>query len=143
MWVTIYTDASYYRERKISTIAYYIKCDRGLIKDGMKLDFKKVRDNNEAEMIAIKKAIQVCLGRWNGIRGIQVNTDSLVAREVLKYKAKKSQKYQSVQSSVTDMVSKHSCMLKIKHVYSHQFDNNIRAWLNNWCDANAKRMARV
>ncbi len=139
MWVTVYTDAAYNSGQGFAAIAYYIRCDRGLIKEGQELAFDSVRDNNEAEMIAIEKALQRSFIEWKGIYGIQVNTDSMVSRDVLKYRARKSKKYSSIQNQVNSLMENNSCYLKIKHVTAHQNDDGIRTWLNNWCDAEAKK----
>ena len=139
MWVTIYTDASYSREKRYAAIAYYIRSDQGLIQHSEPIAFKKTRDNNEAEMIAIERAILRCINAWGqSVQGIQINTDSLASRDVLKFQAKKSGKYSKIQERVNSIRESKGFRLRIKHVLAHQTDDNVRTWLNNWCDQKAK-----
>jgi ribonuclease HI len=61
MFVTVYTDASYCPRSKTVGIAYYVRSDIGLIKHACSLEYGKVQDINDAEMLAIKLAIERCL----------------------------------------------------------------------------------
>ena len=73
-FITIYTDASFRREKQEAIIAWRGRCDGGTIEGSKKI---KSHDVNHAEMSAILWGIVDALERFKNIQGFFINSDNL------------------------------------------------------------------
>lgn len=141
MLATIYTDASY--KDGLGAGAAWIRSDNGRLT--IRKRFKSP-DPTHAEGIMIFYAIRYTLETWDDISVVFVNTDSLVFCHYLwdfhKTEPTREDLVKGV-DMIRDLCEQHGVELRIKHVKGHQSPNKSgRAWLNNWCDAEA-RQARL
>jgi len=138
--VTVNTDASFHSGFKVGAYAFYIACDEGRFSHSGCL--KKVKDPTEAEIQSIINAITF-LKRMNikGIVKIVINTDSMNAIHIFtnnkdaikRYNLKYLLQYQSIIKKIGVFV------FDFRHIKSHVDTKTKRAWVNQWCDDNAKK----
>lgn len=139
MWITIYTDASY--KKGIASYAYWIRSNHGKIKhtDVIKA---KTKDITYAELYAISRAIKHATKSWPGITGIRINCDNLiVGKSLWPWSPKfKDTQLRQLQKNTQNYIKNRKYRVIFKHIKAHQNSKKCsRAWLNNWCDTNAKQ----
>ena len=148
MIVTINTDAAYHSQHKVGAFAFWIVSDQGRICHCGPLR-KKVSRPEQAEFKCILNAIYV-LGRqeYKNITKIIINTDCLNVIHLIRKDKKKIQRY-GLASWGNALVIEYELMLlkfklfkipiEFRHIPSHTGDNTPKAWVNDWCDRQAKR----
>lgn len=140
MWVTIYTDASWFPETKEGGWGFWAKSDRGRITKHGKLP-KWVKCSNSAEIAAILIGVVEIFETWRNeeIKGVLVCTDSQVAMHYLKYRPNgveglKRNDWLKIRAILYELLDSQDCLIKIRHVKGHQKTNTRQAWLNNKVD---------
>jgi len=141
--LTINTDASFHPGEKVAGYAFYIVCDLFRItKGGM---FKKeVRNSQEAEMMCIANAVSLLVSQKELplCKLIIVNTDSLDSINRI------SGRVTPLAIMVSDLCLKLRALmggytqLEFRHVKAHNGTPDSRSWVNEWCDATAKKYMR-
>ena len=140
----INTDASFHPAHKIGAYAFYIMCDHfklqtvGLFKKGLP------RDSNEAEMMSIANALSSLLERdyVPHVKELVLNTDSLNAIEEIIKQNTESGKYVGKlwQQVIRRTRSRKNELI---HVAAHTIADNPNAWMNAWCDEEARKLMRL
>lgn len=74
MFITLYTDASYRHQANVAVLAWRGKCELGWVSGTMTIDCEDV---HEAEMAAIRFAIDSALTKFPNLEGFFVNSDNL------------------------------------------------------------------
>lgn len=139
MWVTIYTDASWFPELKEGGWGYWTKSNKGRITNHGKLP-DWVTCSNSAEIAAILIGVIEAFETWpNEITGILICTDSQVAMQYLKYrpdgiKTLKRADWLEIRKLLYELLDSHGVLIKIRHVKGHQRARTTEAWLNNKVD---------
>lgn len=147
---TIYTDASYKEVNGIiiSTGAMYAKCQDQLLKESFPFPNDSMVSPTHAEAETIFQAIIKCYEKWNNLGVIFVNTDSLsvchsmwpegMGRQHMRIN--KSQKEaKKVIVNIRNFVKEKDLEQRFKHVKAHEDGKDIRSWLNEVCDLEAKK----
>jgi len=147
MLVTINTDASFHPRLKHGAYAFWAVCnDWKITKSGL---FRKLcQTPDDAEAKCIINALTVVLKAHKGISKIIINTDSLNAiayltkdeAHIRKYGLSHSKMRQFQQCLSVLPISK--SQLEYRHVKAHSGINDKRSYVNEWCDAEAKRQLR-
>ena len=145
MLVTINTDASFHPNLKYGAYAFWAICnDWKITKSGVFR--KKCIDPDDAEAKCILNALTVVLKSRKGITKIIINTDSLNATAYLLNDKKHVQKYRLSTSKMRqfrtlyiDLIRKLKIEVEFRHVKAHSGVNDSRSYVNEWCDAEAKR----
>jgi ribonuclease HI len=142
MWVTLYTDASWYpdEDEPSGGWGFWAKSSEGRITlSGSCPGW--VGCNNSAEIAAVVIGIQTIFETWNNdIEGILVCTDSTVALEYLRFrpngtKTLKRKDWLKIRKHVHKLLDEKECKVKFRHVKGHQSKNrSTPAWLNNKVD---------
>jgi len=144
MLVTIYTDMSLDVNGN-AAYAFRARSDKGLLKGG---DIVTI-DNpttNKAEYYAIRMAMWAVINKWDNVSCLFINTDcksACVAHWRLEGfdKRKKGGIPHDIKEDVINVINyfkQKKITLRFKHVRAHQGTGNVRSWLNDWCDTQAK-----
>lgn len=139
MWVTIYTDASWFPEQNKGGWGFWAKSDKGRLTQHGELP-KWVVCNNSAEMAAILIGIAEVLETWtNDVDGILVCTDSLTAIHYLKYRPDgvdelNRNDWLEIRKRLHGLLDTQRVKIKMRHVKGHQKSKTTQAWLNNKVD---------
>lgn len=146
---TINTDASHHNFHKVSAWAYWIRSDHYLVKQSGYLE-EPVPNSSVAEILTIEKALKrihkmikkepfLKHHRQNGRIRLVINTDSMWCIQALNGNVKRSRHLKYVRR-----VKKFTQGFEIdmRHVRSHTGKDDARSWVNDWCDAQAKRLVR-
>lgn len=139
MWITIYTDASYKKGK--ASYAYWIKSNHGRIKRSGVIK-GGAKDITYAEMYAIYKAVKHAAKSWTEIEGVLLNCDNVAAGRSLWPWSKpfKHPELRTLQQKIVTFLSDRDYKIKFKHIKAHAGSKtNVRVWLNEWCDTNAKQ----
>lgn len=136
MWVTVYTDASYSPNDHKAAAAWWAKCDEGRIKKSIQLH--GIRSSVEAEIMACFHAAKHALESWGQdyIDGLLFKTDCIPAIQVLRWRAPRHRKYFKQQERFNELLG--PVRRRMQYVPGHQTSDSQQAWLNNWCDREAK-----
>ena len=136
-FVTIYTDASYYRGQ--GKWAFFAKCRQGKLEMSGHAN-RRLCSSNSAEMYAICMAIWCCLRKWPGLQGFFINTDSLTCCQIIWPFRKSPQVSQAVKMFEKIERRIGNRWIRAKHVKGHQNMNGcVRAFLNNKVDGMARK----
>jgi ribonuclease HI len=132
-WITIYTDAS-----GNGGYAYYIRYSKEPLRikgNGT----SKYRDSNASELNAIVRAVEVALQNWDCIEGFGINSDSQTALELAKKNSPLHRRpdLRRLQLELRKLLGHRH--IRCKWVKGHQVSNDVRAYLNNWCDSQARK----
>lgn len=146
MWVTCYTDASWHGSGGVGGIAYWLRSVQGRIVESASCP-PEVTCNNTAELAAVLAGVQHALSSWSDVEGIQVNTDSMVVIDYLKFGAdvnrlRRKDWVASFRTKLYVLLDEKNCKLQIKHVKGHQRPENMRFYLNGRVDALAGKKSR-
>lgn len=139
MWVTIYTDASWFPEAEEGGWGFWAKSDKGRITNHGKLP-PWVSCSNAAEIAAILIAVVEVFEAWpDEITGILVCTDSQVAMHYLRYRPNgtdslKRDDWLEIRGLLYELLDSQEVKIKIRHVKGHQRSRTTQAWLNNKVD---------
>ena len=143
MLVTINTDASFHPQLKYGAYAFWAVCnDFKITKSGV---FKKKCINpDDAEAKCILNALTVILKSHKGISKIIINTDSLNAIAYLTNNRNHIRKYRLIGNKGTEFNRLFFSLIKktvieFRHVKAHSGIDDKRSYVNEWCDAEAKR----
>ena len=138
MWVTCYTDASWFDTKQKGAVAYWLRSDTGRIVSSRPCP-PQVTCNNTAEMCAIVVGVRHALQEWRNTSGILVNTDSTVAISYLQFGADLSRLRREDwfvwRKWLYGLLDKRGCLVRFKHVKGHQCPNNVRSYLNTQVDS--------
>lgn len=145
-FVTIYTDTSWCPENKIAVWAFYAKCSKGVLKEHGQCK-GTIACSSTGEMYAIYEAIKTCKAEWPELNGFFVNTDSLTSCHLLwpesikqsdHFKGDHLQRLKRyIREICPEKESPSNPWLRVKHVKAHTGQDDIRSYLNRWCDKNA------
>lgn len=149
MLVTINTDASFNRKHKLGAYAYWISCDDGKFQHAGVLK-GTIERPEEAEFKCIINAVYTVstLKLNTPIHRIIINTDCLNVIHLAKQDLPKIQEYKlagwglPLYESLVSIVTKAGYTdipIDFKHVKAHTTTETKRAWVNNWCDEQAKK----
>ena len=147
---TIYTDASFkiVGDKVLSSWAMYARCNNGRLEHSANFKNNSSKDPTHAEARAIFKAIKMCYKKWPDIDIVFVNTDSLavchsmwpngIGRQNMKISKSKPESYQIIKA-MQEWLIKHNLISRFKHVKAHTGNSDVRSWVNDRCDKNAKK----
>ncbi len=150
MLITINTDASFHPNLKYGAYAFWAICnDFKITKSGVFR--KKCLTPDDAEAKCILNALTVILKAHTGISKIIINTDSLNAIAYLTNDKRHTDKYrlptsQRVRFSnlLNEFRRKHRrTKIEFRHVKAHSGIADSRSYVNEWCDAEAKKQLRA
>lgn len=148
MLVTINTDASFHPQLKYGAFAFWAVCnDFKITKSGA---FKtKCINPDDAEAKCMINALKVVLLAHKGITKIIVNTDSLNGIALIKNDKEHIKKYignnmkmwKHIRVSFNEVMRQNinKAEIEYRHVKAHSGVNDKRSYVNEWCDAEAKR----
>lgn len=148
-YVTINTDASYHSQFQLGAFAFWIKSDYGKITHCGVLKNKISNSNSkgatEAEIQCIINAFYILkLQKWEGIFKVIVNTDSLNAIRIFqddKVGIKKyNLKWGGLFRDKFNKIKPTKCLIEFRHVPAHKNTDTPKAFINDWCDKQAKLM---
>lgn len=151
MLVTLNTDASFDSNTGIAAFAMWAACDLGRIKFSKVLR-DKCKNSDEAEMKAIINAIHIVCDRIPSVSHIIINTDSLHSIAVFKNDKHHQRKYMGgskkfsiYRCELNKVVAKFkkSVNIELRHVKAHTDNTDVRSFVNQWCDDNAKEKMRL
>lgn len=147
-FVTIYTDASHCPDTKRAVWAFYARCSDGVIKEHGECK-GTVNCSTSAEMYAIYEAVKMCKAEWPELEGFFINTDSLTSCKMLwpdnlaKTDHYKIPQAQRIKRYIEGDMKQWGTWSRVKHVKAHTGQNDIRSWLNRWCDKRAIKNLRA
>lgn len=146
MLVTINTDASFHPHLKYGAYAFWAICnDCKITKSGVFR--KKCINPDDAEAKCILNALTVVLKSHKAVSKIIVNTDSLNAIAYLTNDRKHIRRYGLIGNKATEF-KRLLCLLikektiEFRHVKAHSGISDKRSYVNEWCDAEAKKQLR-
>lgn len=141
IWTTAYTDASHMPTSNSTAYAFWAKSEFGRIKEADRCP-KWVRDSVSAEAYAVFMAIDRTLRDWPQVGGILVVSDCEAAiRTAWPWsKPPKNKTLDRIRVLIGELEGK--ICIRTRHVKGHQNNKSVSAWLNNWCDAQARAHAR-
>lgn len=148
MLVTINTDASFHPKLKYGAYAFWAVCnDFKITKSGVFRRLCQTPDDAEAKCII--NALTVIIKAHKGISKIIINTDSLNAiayltkdvSHIIKYGLSHSKMRQFQQCLL--MLPIGNIKIEYRHVKAHSGIDDKRSYVNEWCDAEAKRQLRI
>ena len=138
MLVTIYCDASF--KEGVGAGAAWIKSERGTLK--IRSSFSS-EDPTHAETQIAYLAMKHALETWDNVTVLFINTDSLHLCQYMwdfHRLEPKSEHLKKGVKYIQDICDYYQVEHRFKHVKGHQNPNKgVRAWLNNWCDEQAKK----
>ena len=141
MWVTIYSDASYNQKTKLSTYAYYIKSNQGLLKShGTCPEY--VKNISDAEAYAAIIAMGKAISSFTDISAICINTDCTYVIQKMSFNPIpkiKNPKIKDLILRARAFVKSVGIDLSLKHVKAHTGGGDIRSWCNKICDKGARK----
>ena len=146
---TINTDASYHPETQIGAWACWIKSSHYLIKEAG-LFPGAILNSSVAELMAVEQALilldklidsqEFLQHRRNtGDIVIYFNTDSMWSVHALRGIMKRS-KHIAIARHIKSLTSQYEIVAR--HVKGHTKEDSARAWVNNWCDHQSRRLVR-
>ena len=144
MLVTIYTDMSLDVNGN-AAYAFRAKSEKGLLTGGDMITIDNPT-TNKAEYYAIRMAMWAVVNKWNNVTCLFINTDCRNAC-VAHWKMAELEGFKTTMISrdlkedvhrVVNWFKQKDIALRFKHVKAHQSNTHDRAWLNNWCDRQAK-----
>lgn len=129
MWVTAYTDASV-RNGK-ATWAIWLRCERGrVIKAGV---CPEITNNVAAEVYAAYMALTHALATWEGVEGIQINSDCQTVVQFKRWPMSKNAEIRCEELRFRSAAS--AIRVTTKWIKGHQASNKgVRQYLNNQVD---------
>lgn len=153
MLATINTDASFIN--KYAGYAFWIVCDEGKIQKAGKVK-NKVSSSTEAEMMCITNAIHTLKNsKFDKVKKVIINTDCTGAIElIMQTNTTKSiplnkvviecrflmmEFCMKVGASIRDINN----VFQFRHVKAHNGTKDNRSFVNNWCDKEAKKYAKI
>lgn len=141
MWVTAYCDASFDRSRG-GAWAAWLRCDAGrLVRRGRGPAY--VTDSVSAELAAIDAAAYLAVTTWT-VRGILVLNDCQAALELAARVRPGRGASGRLQARLREVLGSKGVVLKTRWVPGHRPRSaGTSAFLNDWCDREAKRARRA
>lgn len=147
MLVTINTDASFIEG--FGGYAFWIVCNEfKVLKSGVLRD--KVKRPEIAEFKCIINSLHILFKNdCKNVSKIIINTDCMNVIHCLSYNQKMINRY-NLKKEFTLLTAKFYRLLKgknidveFRHVKSHTGINDARSYVNEWCDREAKKYARI
>ena len=147
LFVTCYTDASWYHHDKVGGWAVWIRSERGrIVKHGPCPGY--IKNSMQAELAAIYAGIRLTMNYWPDTGRILVRSDCKAALQKLK-EAKLGKTPRRDTNKALNPVTRLCWKIEDvdvevvpKWVRGHATDGSVQTWLNNHCDAEAKKAAR-
>jgi ribonuclease HI len=149
MLVTINTDASFHPIHKYGAYAFWAVCNEFKItKSGV---FRKVCTTpDDAEAKCIINALTVVFSANKNITKVIVNTDSLNAiafltddkEHIKRYGLSTSKHHQFREAFRRVKRFSKDTKIEFRHVRAHTGAEDKRSYVNEWCDAEAKKQLR-
>ncbi|MES2395629.1 MAG: RNase H family protein [Bacteroidota bacterium] len=143
MLVTINTDASWSPKNKVGTFAFWVVSNQGKIAKAGLLK-GEIRTPDHAELSCIANAIHCLMVQKWGITKIIINTDSLNSihilnddKKLMKWYGLKDHRFQVIRKVILQKLN--GVKFECRHIKSHQNTATPRAWVNEWCDQEAKK----
>lgn len=147
-YVTINTDASHHPKHNVAAFAFWIVSDYGRITQCgpiKEIKQKGRHASTEAETKSIINGFHVLKNsNWTGISKIIVNTDNTNAIAILTNDKFKIKKYSlqwggQLRHAFNQLIPK-KCDIEFRHVPAHKNTDTPKAFVNDWCDKQAKLM---
>lgn len=139
MLVTIYTDASRIPDTEATAYAFWIRSDTHRITRA-RICPASVDGVCEAELYAIYQAVG-CVLKWHeAVDCYIINSDSKEALYRLERHKGKTEVQTRLVKATLGLIGESRVILR--HVKAHTGRNDVRSWLNRWCDQQAKQIAR-
>lgn len=141
--ITINTDASYYNEHKIGGYAFWIVCDLFKITNGGKFK-REIYGPSEAETYCIGNAIARLLAQKElpEVEFLIINTDSKTS--IRDIRQQRSEAGKTVNKLWRELLQRLKPKVhQFRHIKAHSGKNDARSYVNEWCDREAKRWARI
>lgn len=146
--ITINTDASFYKKQGVGGWAFYIVCDAFKVKAGGKFRVQP-KSAQEAELMCIANAFAAVAKRKElpECKLIILNNDCQFAFHEIGLKKKGAGKIaaQELRKMRLRMAIDgiHLPKYEFRYVKAHSGKDDKRSWVNEWCDTEAKRHARL
>jgi len=139
-YLTINTDASFFPNEKVGGYAFYIVCDFFKIKKSGIL--KNPINSGNAERQAIANSLYLLLNSNNNfeVENIILNTDfKPIIKEI-----KNPRDVVLIIFKLIEQIKEKFNVKKFefRHVKAHSYVKDSRSFVNEWCDAEAKKQAR-
>jgi ribonuclease HI len=132
MLVTIYTDGGL-SPVKGQAYAYYCRSYRGVVKAAVFI--KHHFDTAEqVEAYAAFKGVEAAVMHWPEVSKIIINTDNIGVVDKLNDNVSPHGKRTIKIIKATKKLVNPGVIIEARHVKGHQRSDNVRSYLNNWCD---------
>ena len=146
MNVTVITDASFCPAYNVAGYGFWIACNRGKL-SGCGQITGYVRDTNEAEMVAVYKAIQQ--GAHDQIikceDSLLIQLDSLAAIDRLEANriVTCTEQHKQIIYDYNRIVSQLNLTIEFRHVRGHTKNTGAKFVANRWCDRKARHQMKT
>jgi len=145
VWVTCYTDASWYDEKFAGGWAYHLKCDQGSFHKAGECP-SWVNCSATAEMSAIIAGVYRAVRLFDNVEGVGVFTDCHTAIHYLEWQPDtiyRRKDWLVIQNKFRRMLYKYKCRAYFTHVKGHRSSKQgVSAFLNNKVDRLSREMAQ-
>lgn len=142
MLVTLFADASYYSETKSGAWACYaISAVDRLTYAGRFT--KPIINSSHAELAAIANALHVILPHRlsAGAKRILIQTDCQAAIDWIQNG--QSRQHPAIVDHILETMEKYGVSHEVRHIKAHVGTGDPRAYCHDWCDREARRIAKV
>lgn len=137
MFVTVYTDASF-KDHKASW-AVWIKSEQGTIKLHDRI-LVSVDGPAHAEMVAVQRAFHAVLREQWTVSILFINTDCMaVCHAFWPWMNQKNPNVNRIANAIKKTAKKNNITIRVKHVKAHTGNDDVRSYLNRWCDHHSKK----
>lgn len=135
-FATIYTDASFCSQNGKARLAFIAKTCRGQLRKILDIECVNIHD---AEMLAIKFAVEECVKEFPEIRGVYINCDNqgCVERFWTFREFRKNPLFDKTKNSVLETLE--GRWIRTKHVKAHTKNTDIRSFMNRMVDKMTRR----
>lgn len=142
MLVTMFVDASFFEETGAAAFALYAVSERDKFTFAMRLK-PPIHNFRHAEYMGIAKGLSIILPHRTaaGASMIRVLSDCKVALRYLRDGSRG--RYPKVDAELSGLQAKYPAVSIVgAYVPGHSPDETVEAKLHNWCDTEARRLAR-
>lgn len=145
--ITINVDASFHPKHKVAGYAFWIVCDKFVIKKGGAFKTSP-KSSLDAELMGIANAVYTLLKTPDlpSCKLVVVNNDCLAAHERIGHKSNHpiGKKVASIMKQLRSALwnNRNTTVIEMRHVKSHSGKNDSRSFVNEWCDMEAKKWMR-
>lgn len=145
--ITINVDASYSSQYKVAGYAFWIVCDKFVIK---KSGMMKVspKGSEDAELMGIANAVYTLLKtpELPCCKLVVINNDCLGAQRKIGHKSQNpiARKIAGINKQLRSALYSTGThpVIEFRHVKAHSGAKDKRSYVNEWCDAEAKKWMR-